>query len=68
MEKRLYYTLSDRDGEGGTMELSGCMEWIRGDMASNYIGSENCLPEDLPEYTLTPVWMTDEEYEALPEQ
>jgi len=68
MEKKLYYQLSTLEGEGGTMELSGCMEWINGDLGSNYPDAENMTEDDLPQYTLTPVWLTDAEYEALPEQ
>jgi hypothetical protein len=68
MEKKLYYSLHNQDGEGGIMELSGCMEWIKGDLESNYPNSETLSEEDLPHYTLTPVWMTDQEYEALPDQ
>lgn len=68
MAKKLYYHLDDGEGEGGIMELSGCMEWIKGDLASNYPDAENMKADDLPQYTLTPTWMTDEEYEALPDQ
>ena len=68
MEKKLYYELDNGEGEGGVMELSGCIAWIEGDMAANYPDAENMSSDDLPNYTLTPVWYTDEEYEALPEQ
>ena len=64
--KKLYYSLDDGGGEGGIMELSGCLEWINGDMEANYDGVTN--PDELPEYTLTPIWLTDAEYDALPEQ
>ncbi len=68
MEKKLYYSLDNSEGEGGVMELSGCVEWIKGDMEANYPDAENMPEEDRPQYTLTPVWMTDAEYEALPDQ
>lgn len=62
MEKKLYYQLSDGgDYEGVTMELSGIMSWIEGDQ-------DNCKEgDDMPEYTITPVWMTEEEFNNLPE-
>lgn len=59
--KKLYFTLSDNaDTKLITMELSGCMAWIEGE------GLTEESSEDV-QYTLTPVWMTDEEFEALPE-
>ena len=67
-DKKLYYALDNGEGEGGTMELSGCMEWIKGDMESNYPDGQKMPEDELPSYTLTPVWMTDEEYEELPDQ
>lgn len=68
MGKELYFTLDDGQGEGGTMKLSGCVEWIKEDMEVNYPGNEYTKEEDLPQYTLTPVWMTKKEYDELPEQ
>lgn len=68
MKKELYYALDNGEGEGGIMDLSGCFEWIKGDMEANYPDAENMDQADLPQYTLTPVWYTDEEYEALPDQ
>lgn len=68
MEKKLYYRLSTLDETGGIMDLSGCLEWIKGDIESNYQDGENLSEIDLPEYTIAPVWMTDEDYEKLPEQ
>lgn len=62
-EKKLYFQLSDgADYSGVTMDLSGVTTWIEGD-ADNYKEDE----EDMPEYTITPVWMTEEEFDNLPE-
>lgn len=59
MEKKLYFTLSDNgDISGITMTLDGCMEWIYNDEITE--GDET-------EYTITPVWMTEEEFKNLPE-
>lgn len=65
MEKKLYYQLSDGiDVSKVVMELSGAMTWIEEDM-KGYIHD---TPEDeLPEYTITPIWLTDEEFNNLPE-
>lgn len=59
MEKKLYFTLSD-NGEisGITMTLDGCMEWIKNDEHTE---------GDNVEYTITPVWMTEEEFNNMPE-
>lgn len=58
--KKLYWQLSDNgDVSKVVMDLSGAFEWIKND---------DCIDESSNvEYTLTPIWMTDEEYEALPE-
>lgn len=62
MEKKLYYQLSDgADYSGITMELSGVMAWIEGDQDNFKDGDE------MPEYTITPIWMTEEEFNNLPE-
>lgn len=65
MEKKLYYQLSDNaDVSKVVMELSGAMTWIEEDMKE--YGPDT--PEDeLPEYTITPIWLTDEEFANLPE-
>lgn len=68
MEKKLYYALDNGEGEGGIMELSGCMAWIDGDLKANYPDAENMPEDERPVYSLSPVWMTDAEYDALPEQ
>lgn len=61
MEKKLFFKLSDgADYQNIVMELSGCMAWIEGDM-------ENHTDDTDTQYTLTPVWMTDEEFSKLPE-
>lgn len=63
MDKKLYYQLSDNaDVSNITMELDGCMEWIKNDMAE-----KTELEADEVEYTLTPVWLTDDEFENLTE-
>lgn len=63
MEKKLYFKLSDGvDASNIVMELSGCMEWIKGDV-DGIIQSDS---EDY-EYTLVPVWLTDKEFNNLPE-
>ena len=62
MEKKLYYKLSDNaDVCEITMDLSGCMAWIEADMEGVSEG------EDEREFTITPIWMTEQEYENLPE-
>lgn len=64
-EKKLYYELSDgADVSGLTMELSGCVTWIEEAMKDL---SEATPEAEVPEYTLTPVWLTDEEFTNLPE-
>jgi Mg2+/Co2+ transporter CorC len=69
MNKRhLYYVLDNGYGEGGVMGLSDCMEWIKGDMEANFPDAKNMPEDELPNYTLTPIWYTDEDYEALPDQ
>ena len=63
MEKKLYFKLSDGvDASNIVMDLSGCMEWIKGDVDG--VAEEDS--EDY-EYTLVPVWLTDEEFNNLPE-
>lgn len=65
MEKKLYYQLSDgADISKIVMGLSGAMTWIEEDIKEFPVGT----PEDeMPEYIITPVWMTDEEFNNLPE-
>ena len=61
-KKKLYYQLSDNcDVSKIVMELSGTMEWIKND-------EYNVSADDDPrEYTITPIWLTDEEFSKLPE-
>jgi hypothetical protein len=60
--KKLYYQLSDNaDVSQITMSLEDCMEWIGTDMHGV---TEN---DDKREFTITPVWLTNEEYNKLPE-
>jgi hypothetical protein len=62
MAKKLYYQLSDNaDVSKIVMELSDCMTWIEEDMNGVSEG------EDEREFTITPIWLTDEEFENLPE-
>lgn len=65
MQKKLFYVVDNGD-ESCTAELSGCLEWMAGDMDANGY-NESTPSEELPAYTLSPVWMTDEEYDNLPE-
>jgi hypothetical protein len=61
MEKKLYYKFSDgEDYNNIILELSGCVEWIKADMQSADEGDDR-------EFTLVPVWMTEEEFANLPE-
>jgi len=63
-EKKLYYRLGHSEGYV-IMELSGCMEWIKADVEEQFNAD---MPEDeKPVYMLAPIWLTDEEYDALPE-
>lgn len=64
MEKKLYYKFSDGgDYSNVIMELSGVMAWIEGDQSNFEEGDD-----DVPEYTITPVWMTEEEFNNIPER
>jgi hypothetical protein len=66
MEKKLYFKLSDSGDVGNVvLALDGCMEWIKND-TDNY-NHEIMEEKDFPEYTLVPVWMTEEEFDNLPE-
>ncbi len=63
MEKKLYYQLSDNaDVSKIVMELSGCMTRIEEDL-------KEVPEEDVKEfeYTITPIFLTDEEFANLPE-
>lgn len=66
MKKELFFVVSNGD-DSATAELSGCMEWIKGDLAANWPEAENLPEEDKPQYTLNPVWLTIEEFNNLPE-
>lgn len=57
-EPKLYFRFSDGD-ESFTMMLSGCMQYIDSDIKS--------VEASTITYTLEPVWLTDEEFDALPE-
>lgn len=61
-KQKLYFQLSDNaDVCNVVMNLSGVMQWIKGDME---LVIEN---EDQRQYTITPIWLTDKEYRNLPE-
>jgi len=62
MEKKLYYQLSDNvDVWNITMTLTDCFEWIASDMEGLDENSNDV------EYTINPVWMTQDEFYNLPE-
>lgn len=63
MDKKLYYEIDNGD-EAYTMDLSGCMELIKGEMEHM---NEEKTKQDEPEWVITPIWLTEAEYEALPE-
>jgi len=63
MEKKLYYII-DNGSTSYTMELSGCMSLIEGEMGGM---NEEKTTQDEPEWTITPTWMTEEEFDNLPE-
>ena len=59
--KKLYFKFSDgADYQNVIMELSGCMTWIENDKDNYEEG------DDMPEYTIEPVWMTETEFKNLP--
>ncbi len=62
--KELFFTISNGDSSA-TAELSGCIEWMKGDMDANFKDAKE--GDDVPEYTLTPIWLTVDEYNNLPE-
>ena len=67
MEKKLYYRL-EADDYNVIMDLEGCFEWIR--TSCGDIERENLFDtkeEDMPQYIISPVWMTEEEFNNLPE-
>lgn len=55
-EKKLYWQLDYGEGKI-TMQLDGAFEWIKND---------DCVDEDT-EYILTPIWLTETEFDNLPE-
>lgn len=66
--KKLYYRLEADDYNVIMTDLEGCFAWLT--TSCGDIEKENLFDtkeEDMPEYTITPVWMTDEEYSNLPE-
>ncbi len=64
MEKKLYYEVSDLGYIGQTVEdLESAMALIDADIV--YQMEDEKEPE--LQYTITPVWMTEEEFNNLPE-
>jgi hypothetical protein len=62
MDKQLYYTLDDGADYNITMTLKDCMDWIKNDTE----GRTEIETAEM-QYTITPIWMTQEEFESLPE-
>lgn len=64
-EKKLYFVVDN--GECAiTGDYEACMAFIKADMEDGTYTSE-MLTEDLPVFTMNPVWMTEEEFDNLPE-
>lgn len=62
MEKKLYYRFSDGgDAQNITMDLSAAKQWIESDMENYKDGDE------VPIYTLSAVWLIEDEFDNLPE-
>lgn len=67
-DKKLFYQLEADDYEVISVNLDELYAWIRNSCED--IARENkseVLEKDMPTYVITPVWMTDEEYNQLPE-
>jgi hypothetical protein len=62
MEKKLYYIIDNGDSSY-TMELDGCVELIKGE--SEDIKKEG--DEKDVQWIMEPIWLTDEEFDNLPE-
>lgn len=63
-KKKLYFKFSDNgDVNNVVMDLSACMAWIKNDNLKEKDSQEL----ELYQYTLTPIMLTDEEFEKLPE-
>lgn len=61
--KKLYFRLSDGDDISNVaMELSGAMKMIEEQMKEIAVDEGDDIV-----YALTPVWLTDEEFDNLPE-
>lgn len=68
--KKLFYKLEADDYDVTFPELDSCFEWIRcscESVAKDGEPEKGTLEEDMPVYSITPVWMTQEEFESLPE-
>lgn len=63
MEKKLYFKFSDNaDVCEAVTDLSGAMKWIESDISEH----TEFEVEEI-QYTLTPIWLTDEEFNNLGE-
>ncbi len=63
MEKKMYYRVDNGDTPV-IASLSECMEIIKSESESY---NEAKTAEDNPEWTIDLVWLTDEEFENLPD-
>lgn len=67
MKKKLYYRL-EADDYNVIMELAGCFEWIKTSCEDIEREGHFDTPEsEMNWYTITPVWMTEEEFKNLEE-
>lgn len=61
MEKKLYYQFSDGcQFDQVVMSLEECKNTIESDM-------NDCNEDDVRCYLIAPIWLTDDEFEKLPE-
>lgn len=66
--KKLFYRLEADDYNVIMIELSECFEWIKSSCSDIHKDYEQTVAEeDMPQYKITPIWMTQEEFESLPE-
>lgn len=64
-ELKLYFIVDNGDSSI-TGDYEACIAFIKADMeGSEY--NDTTPDDDLPEYTMNPVWMTEEEFDNLPE-
>jgi hypothetical protein len=63
MEKKMYYRINNND-QGQIVDVDSLNDIIHGE-AETY--SESTNERDKPNWNITLVWMTEEEYENLPD-